>query len=59
MQLKEKIIHHEIPSKAWEIFRTYIFTLHNKYYLCIIDYQSKFPAIKKTEDLSADTLILT
>ena len=35
-----------------------IFTLNNKHYLCITDYHSKFPIIKKTEDLSADSLIL-
>ena len=35
-----------------------MFTLHNKNYLCIVDYHSKFPVIKK-EDLSADSLTLT
>ena len=30
----------------------------NKHYLCIIDHHSKFPIIKKIEDLSADSLIL-
>ena len=35
-----------------------MFTLCNKNYLCIVDYHSKFPVIKKTEDLSADSLIL-
>ena len=36
-----------------------MFTLDNKQYLCIVDYNSKFPVVKKTEDLSADSLILT
>ena len=36
-----------------------MFTLHNKNYLCAVDYHSKFPVIKKMEDLSADSLILT
>ena len=36
-----------------------MFTLNNKYYLCIVDYHSIFPIIKKVEDLSADSLILT
>ena len=35
-----------------------MFTLSNKHYLCIVDYQSKFPIIKGLEDLSADSLIL-
>ena len=35
-----------------------MFTLNNKYYLCIVDYHSKFPVFKKTEDPSTDSLIL-
>ena len=58
-QPKEKIIHHEIPAKPWEIFGADMFTLHNRNYLCIVDYYRKFPGIKKTEDLAADSLILT
>ena len=56
---KEKIIHHEIPGKTWEVFGMDIFTLHNKNYLCIVDYHSKFHVIKQTEYLSTDSLILT
>ena len=29
-QLKEKIIHHEIPEKLWEVIGADIFTLNNK-----------------------------
>ena len=36
-----------------------MFTLYNKHYLCIIDYHRKLPIIKKTGDLSVDSLILT
>ena len=35
-----------------------MFSLSNKNYLCIVDYHSKFPIIKKMEDLLADSLIL-
>ena len=42
-----------------EVTGTDIFTLNNKHYLCTVNYHSKFPAIKKTEDLSPDSLILT
>ena len=55
---KEKIMHHKIPRKPWKVVGAYMFTLHNKTYLCIVDYHSKFPIIKKTEDLAADSLIL-
>ena len=36
-----------------------MFTLHNKNYLCIVDYNSKFPIITMMEDLSTDSLILS
>ena len=54
---KKKIIHHKIPGKLWEKMEADIFTLRKKY-LCIVDYDSKFPFIKKTEDLSTKSLIL-
>ena len=55
---KDKIIHHDILAKLWEVITADMFTLNNKYYLCIIDYHSKFPIIKKTEDMSADSIII-
>ena len=58
-QLKAKIIHHDILAKLWEVIGTDMFTLNNKHYLCIVDYHIKFPITKKTEDLSANSLILT
>ena len=58
MQPKEKIIHHEIPGKPWEIVGVHMFALHNRNYLCFEDYHTMFPVIKKKEDLSADSLIL-
>ena len=36
-----------------------IVTVNYNNYLCVVDYHSKFPIIKKTKDLSADSLILT
>ena len=48
-----------ILARPWEVIGADMITLNNKHYLCIIDYHSKFTVIKKTEDLSADSLILT
>ena len=59
IQPREKIIHHKIQAKQWEIVGAVMFTLHNKKYLCMVDYHSKFPVIKKAEDLPADSLIMT
>ena len=36
-----------------------IFILHNGNYLYIVDYHSKYPVMKKMEDISADSIILT
>ena len=49
-QPKDKIIHHDILTKPWEVIGADMFTLNNKHNLCIIDYHSKFPIIKKTEE---------
>ena len=59
MQSKEKITHHDISLRPWEIIGTDIFHFKNKHYLCIVDYNSKFPVIKRLESLSADNLIKT
>ena len=58
-QPKDKIIHHDIPVRPLDMTGTHMFTLNNKHYLYIVDYHSKFPIIKKTEDVSAESLILT
>ena len=59
MQPKEKIIHHDIPLRPWEVLGTDVFHFNNKNSLCIVDYHSKFPTIKKLEGLSAKSLITT
>ena len=46
-QPKEKIIHHDILLRPWEVLGVNIFQLNNKNYLCIVDYHSKFPVIKR------------
>ena len=56
-QPRQKIIHHDIPLRPWEAIGADIFHLNNKNYLCIIDYHSKFPVIKRMQGLSAESLI--
>ena len=58
-QPKEKIIHHNIPLNPWEVISADVFHFNNKNYLCIIDYNSKFPVVKKLEGLSVESLITT
>ena len=59
MQPKEKIIHHDIPLRPWEVVGADVFHFKNKHYLYIVDYNSKFPVVKRLERLSADNLINT
>ena len=59
MQPKEKIIHHNIPLKPWEEVRADIFHFNSKNYVCIVDYNNKFPVIKRLEGLSVESLINT
>ena len=37
-QPKDKIIHHDILAKPWEIVGTEMVTLNNKHYLCIVNF---------------------
>ena len=55
-QPKEWILHHNILLQPWEVVRADIFHFNNKNYLCITDYNSKFPIIKRLEGLSAEDL---
>ena len=55
MQPKEKIVHHDIPLRSWEVLGVDICHFNNKNYLCIIDYHSKFPVIKRMKGLSTES----
>ena len=57
MQPKEKIIHHEVPLRPWEAVGADIFHFNNINYLCVLDYNSKFPIVQKLQGLSAEHLI--
>ena len=53
------MIHHDIPLRPWEVLGADIFHFNNKNYLCIVDFHSKFPVIKRMEGLSPESLITT
>ena len=57
--VKMKMIHHNIPLRPWEVLGADVFHFNNKSYLCIVDYHSKFPIIKRMEGLSTESLITT
>ena len=54
-----KIIHHNIPLRLWKVLDTDVFHFNNRNYLCIVDYHSKFPVVKRLEGLSTENLITT
>ena len=58
-QHMEKIICHDIPLRPWEVLGVNIFHFNNKNYVCIIDYHSKLPIIKRMDELSTESLIST
>ena len=59
MQPNEKIIHHNTPLRLLKVLGADVFHFNNKNYLCIIDYHSKFPVIKRLEGLAVESLITT
>ena len=56
-QPKEKITHHEIPLRPWEAVGAEVFHFNNINYLCVVDYNSKFPIIRKLQGLLVEHLI--
>ena len=59
MQPNEKTIHHGIPLRPWEVVGADTFHFNNKNYLHAVDYNSKFPVIKRLEGLSVENQINT
>ena len=55
--LPTNTMHYEIPYKPWEVVGAHIFMVNNKSLLCIVDYYSKFPIVKKVAGLSAADLL--
>ena len=53
------MVHHNIPLRPQEVLGADVFHFNNKNYLCIVDYHSKFPVIKRMEGLSSKSLIAT
>ena len=39
--------HHDIPFRPWDVLGTDVFHFDNKNHLCLVDYHSKFPVVKK------------
>ena len=53
----EKTIQYKVPCKLWKVVGADIFSIKNKTLLCIVDYYSKFPLVRKAGSLTADDLV--
>ena len=57
MQPQERTLHYEIPCRLWDVVCLDIFIIHGGTLLCIVDYHSKLPIVKKINSLSAGDLV--
>ena len=57
IQPQERTLCYEMSCKPWEVVRADNFMFNNKTSLCIFDFDSKFPIVKKIAGLSADDLV--
>ena len=48
-QPNDKVMLHKILGRLWKSVGADIFTINNKLYLCIVDYNNEFPAMKEME----------
>ena len=55
---KETMIPHPVPPRAWHTLGTDLFYWNTGHYLIVADYFSKFPIIRKLNDLSSSTVIM-
>ena len=57
MNLKEPLISHCIPQKPWYTLGCDLFFWNNSPYLLLSDYYSKFPLVRKLNNIRSDTTI--
>ena len=57
MNLKEPLIPHDIPQKPCHTLGCRLFFWNNSSYLLLSDYYSKFPLVRKPNNIRSDTAI--
>ena len=57
LNLKEPLMPHDIPQKPWHTLGCDIFFWDNSPYLLLSDYYSKFPLVRKLNNIRSDTTI--
>ncbi|CAB3991427.1 transposon Tf2-1 poly [Paramuricea clavata] len=56
-QQKEPMISSEVPRRPWHTVSADLFKVNNFWYIVIADYYSKFPFVKKLNNLTATTVV--
>ncbi|XP_048587408.1 uncharacterized protein K02A2.6-like [Nematostella vectensis] len=57
MNTKEPLTPHDVPSKPWLTLGSDLFFWNNAWYLLVADYYSKFPLVRKLNDVRSETVI--
>ena len=57
MNVKEPLMPHDIPQKPWHTLGSDLFFWNNSPYLLVADYYSKFPLVRKLDNIRSDTTI--
>ncbi|XP_032230859.1 uncharacterized protein K02A2.6-like [Nematostella vectensis] len=57
MNTKEPLTPHDVPSKPWHTLGSDLFFWNNAWYLLVADYYSKFPLVRKLNDVRSETVI--
>ena len=57
MNVKESLMPHDVPQKPWHTLGSDLFFWNNSPYLLVSDYYSKFPLVRKLNDIRSDTTI--
>ena len=54
---KEPLIPHDVPKRPWHTLGSDLFYWNNSNYLVIADYYSKFPIVRKLNNITSETVI--
>ena len=56
-QVKEPLLPHDVPPRAWHTIGSDLFHKDHKDFLIVVDYYSKFPIVKKLSNTSSKAII--
>ena len=57
MNVKEPLIPHDVPPRAWHTLGSDLFFWNNESYLLVSDYYSKFPLVRNLSNIQSNTVI--